>query len=190
MKLPLTFRPELLVEEDPGRYRTDCMLFVRECAPLGGNAALVATNRRALIILPVEADMGDVDGLVSVEALRFARGLLGDERDEKLHILLPSICHVHLRLLEKEIAVMDHTGLRATFPRPEGEFPRYEGVIPMPSAVGPTVSLSVNYLRDLADAAGENHISVALEGGDTAPRRVFQERSGAIGVLMPITKEQ
>lgn len=182
MKLPHAFKPELLVEAEAGRYRTDCMLFVRECAPLGGKAALVATNRRALIVLPVETEKDDVDGLVSIAAMRCAR-------EREAHPSLVGLFHVHMRLLEKEIQVVNRGTLVATFPRPEGEFPRYEGVIPEPKDGAPTVSLSVQYLRDLADAAGENHVAVTLEGGKDAPHRVFQTHTGAIGVLMPITPE-
>lgn len=155
---------------EASRYAMQHVMFRRECSVVGG-PALIATNGRSLSFLAVAADDGDVDGLICKDALRFAAKRGGRIR----------LTATHAEVLATGGAV------RASFPRPEGEFPKAEAVVPDSSKAKARVALSIEYLRELAETFGAHGIMLEIFGEDGA-QRVTPIDLGAhhVGAIMPM----
>ena len=71
MLIPMSAKVEKVAAKEPGRYAMHAVQFERKSAL--GCPALIATDGRALVVVPVEAEEHDTDGFVTREALDAAR---------------------------------------------------------------------------------------------------------------------
>lgn len=137
---------------------------------------LLATNGYALASVPVELEPGDVDGPVTVEALKASRK--GKSWEASIE------CNGSLKVADG-----------VTYPRPDlGEFPSTEKALEDAKASPKVVRIGLNAkkLRDLADALGasDGRIVLEIEAPDKAVLVWALEAPGALGVIMPVTIEE
>lgn len=175
MQIPRECKIEKACAKEPGRYAwTDVLLRRNE----DGSGTLAATDGRKLVTITVEGlEPDETDGLIPVEAIKRAR--------KHPHGILTANGHVEC------------DGVK--WDRPTGEFPKYEAVMPAfkPGSEGTvTVALDAKYLHEIADAFGEDAVSITFKVTDgkadkfapllVLPANCFKsERRRA--ALMPIT---
>jgi hypothetical protein len=194
---------ERLVPSENSRYTINHLYFDAE------NGRLVATNGHALLVVPCQAEPGDLTGLISVESILDFRKMLKASG-------FSSSCRF---TAEKEQLVLEDTinKKRRTYVRPVGDFPNYANLIPDVSGP-PTISFNPHVLRKLVEAmpyeevagrspGGEIVESVSLwvvpelqkgkevrnwkgaDGKPTNPPTILVKASaqGALGIFMPVT---
>lgn len=135
---------------------------------------LIATNGKALVVLPVEREEGDVDGYVTADALAAAR----------------KVGH------KTELAQIKCNGLYAlangaTMPRDtmlEGcNFPNIEQVIPTNTEGRKIIALNAKLLADIAKALDADNLRLEIAGENEAVIvRGSRADSKAFAVLMPV----
>lgn len=162
------------------RYMTSGVKFEKD------PGRLIATNGRIMVVVPVEDTDGDVDGIISPDAMKLAGK--GGKKGETTIASLDSVARVFLK---------EGT---ADFPHLEANFPDWEVVQPKASTTDLNITLSGAYLKDIVDAlgtAGDDLDGVKfqfkLKKGqidDNAPVRVeaASPLNGAYGCIMPICR--
>lgn len=180
MKLHRNGKPWLCAAKEAGRYGTEhpFLITLRD-----GTRAIAATDGRRLVLLPVECEEGDVDGVVTRDALAAAvKAVPNGGRAPEVR------CNGGLEVL-----------FGPTFPRPELDgrsFPDVESVVPMGEPEY-RITFNARYLAEVAQAMGTDSVTVELHGAD-APMIVLPDPGvndakpvpGARGLLMPIGPEK
>lgn len=148
------------------------------------NGRLVATDGNQLGVYTCEPEEGDVSGLISTEALKYARSKLR-------HTKIPNM--IKFRCLAEKIVVQDlANGHEMSFRRPQGEFPKYEQLFPQISGP-PTMTLNPYRMMDWIkgqkrEEIGKEVASISLwapqKEGDPIVMKCTP--NGAIGILMPV----
>lgn len=171
MKIPRNCLIEQCVIRQAGRLAIDHLYLDIETADGRRLGRLVATDGKALAVIFVEVDDGDVPGLVSTRALIAARELVGTRATVELH------CGV-LRLV---------TADGVSYPRPEGDYPKWRELIPSRAATT-EITLDARVLSRLAAAMGTHAVRLTL-GNPRQPLRVMpldEDAPAADGVMMMI----
>lgn len=133
---------------------------------------VVATDGKCLASVPVGVDDTDTSGLLSVQSMKYARGITHRFGD------------THLRC-EKSITMVDDT----TMPRPAVEnkiFPNYEALIPIQEPIC-EINIDVELLLKIAKAIGERFIKIKFYN-ETAVLKiepVDKHNPDLFGLLMP-----
>ena len=175
MKTPIQ-KLEKMVSKNPLRSSMNhCHLDTKK-----GN--LVATNGKALVIVPVEIEDGDTSGAISKEGLKAAR------RDRKGDRSLS---------VNGNETVSTGPDAGKTFPRPEaGNFPNYIGVLPTKGKAQFSISLSAELLETVCAAIKGGDRSVCGEENFTRLTFHFKEANsaglveagnGATAAIMPLS---
>jgi len=140
MKLPKNCKVELCVSDDKARWT----LTAPYLDMADGYGKLVATNGKIMAVVPVETGEHDVDGWVSIDAIKSGRKL-GTRLESEIEITCNGVC-----------ALKNGN----SFPRPNQsdescKFPNWRGVIP-PCDRESAFSVTINpeLLLDLARAIG------------------------------------
>jgi len=150
-----------------------------ECAELKGDR-LYATNGRAMVVIPVDLDEGDVDGAVPRQALVEA-------------VKAPAKASASVRA--NGSVIVDTKSGPLTMPRPDDlNFPNWDLIKSEASGDEITFKIGINakLLLDLAKAMGSTDSVVTLtvhakEGsGTTKPIAVDVRGSDASGFVMPV----
>lgn len=132
--------------------------------------ALIATDGRGLVIVPVEAGEGDVTGMIPVAAILAARKAAGRGQ--------PAILSAN-----GDVKLPDGR----TFPRPVHQFPDFAAVIP---AGQPTLSVTLNakLLANLVSGMGVHEIRMEFHaGGSPIALRGLDGAASVSALLMPMT---
>lgn len=151
---------------------------------------LVATNGLAMVVTSVEAERGEISGMVPVAALRaYWAALAKVNWNERL---------VGIFCFKENVVVSDlmNGGHEQVFPRgsQSATFPNYEAVLPAEKDVDiegpPTITFDINLLVDLVAAiglAGDKAVSIwASKDPKGGSLLVKTSAQGPIGVLMPM----
>jgi hypothetical protein len=105
------------------------------------NGRLVVTNGHALVIAAVEPEDEDVTGVLSVEAIQYARWLVRRHYSS------------YFKCVAKEYEFDDGTRM----PRPQGEFPDYAAIVPE-IAGPPTATFNPELLAQIVAAFPKREI--------------------------------
>lgn len=175
MKTPIQ-KLEKMVSKNPLRSSMNhCHLDAEK-----GN--LVATNGKALVMIPVEIDDGDTSGAVSTAGLKAAR------RDKKG---------------DRSLSVNGNESIKTgpdagkTFPRPEaGTFPNYNAVLPDKGKAKFSISLSAELLEmvcaaikggDRSVSGEENFTRLTFHFKDSKSGVLIEAGNGATAAIMPLS---
>lgn len=173
-----------VLKSEPGRYAMHAASLEIE----DGMGRLVATNGRALAVVPVELSEGDEPGLVPREAIGAPpQNVEGLDDDGEWYSVRAALPQAEIRVRKGGSSVThDHKA-------PEGEFPKWNSVLPAADAPGTlVVKLSTELLHDLARAIGAAEKGVTLRipqpGADGEIRTAIrvEGEDGAVGAIMPI----
>lgn len=164
--------------KDSTRFGMQHIRLEKDVAVVGGAAALVATNGRALAVVAVEEAEKDTAGPVTVEALKAAA-----KPDGRYGRPASLVCNDELRAPLKGM----------TFTRPEdATFPTWQAVIPETSPKTVTFGINADTLADLASALGASEGKVVLEITQDAEGKVTSAirvramyRGDRLGAIMP-----
>lgn len=168
MRFNKRFQPEKVLDKKSGRPLLGHVHLNAEAE------MLEATDRKAIVRIPVEVEPGDVSGLISTDALAAGR------KEERLKCFPET-------LETSEVS----------FKRPEedGTYPDLEAFIPVDEDLVWRVGLNVQALAKLSAAlgtdevvlefvAGEDGLPSSLKGFRVSP--LGRNRKGQIGLLMPV----
>ena len=142
MRFPKNCKIEALADSDGGRFMLSHVWLDVE------GARLIASDGKALVIVPVEVEEGDVTGPIPVEVIKAAKAQTKGPKDAAVIL---------------SCGEADLIGLGVKWPRPaKGEYPNFERVIPKDKAVI-RFGVNVAYLRDLAGALSPDTGFIALD---------------------------
>lgn len=156
MEIKKSYKPELVAAKDDGRLPLNHLLLERESALEGGGPALIATNGRMLVIVPVEAESADVDGLIPVEALKAARKIGPKSRNAVLSA-------------NGRVEYQTKDGGSTSVERPEGKWPPYRSVIPKPDHAWVTLCVNAEYLLAVQKAMGASGLTICFDPAGNRP---------------------
>lgn len=180
MKLHKSCKIESITSHDETRYAIcESYLSIKD-----GAATLVATNGKAMAMLPVLLDEGDVSGYVSENALKLARKQ--DKRSDFATVYLNGVA----KLSDGSTMPREGTAKDATFPKWEQVFPKDESLHTQ------TIALDAKLLWELAQAMGTQGVVLRVKDGVSAilvsPTATSHHKwnkpacDGAKGILMPV----
>lgn len=180
MRFPKGCELDRVAAREPGRYSIHGVRVER--LPDGSGRA-VATDGRALAIVPVELEEGDdleaggrtLSREAWIEARRGAR-------EGEAYAELNGCAKVRGRS-----GIVSSSYL-------EGEFPKYADIVPEHDPHAPSFALNAEYLASIQRALGADSIrlQVQVERGrvqPTRPYRITGGREGSVAVLMPVTSD-
>lgn len=158
MKIPKTPRPESVTDKSGTRFALEHPYFT------GGE--LVATDGRAIVVVPVESEPGDLPGYVPSAALSSAR------REDK-PLALTS---------EREVWIRDRgwKRLQAVWPKWKQAM---DEAAPKPGAF--RVRFAVEVLRSILVGVGGEHVTLTFNPSDPHAA-VLVEGAEAMGAVMPM----
>lgn len=139
---------------------------------------VVATNGKALAVVPVELEDGDTDGHIPTAALAHYRKL-SKKHHEEVSLKLNGTAHVH-----------DYRdSVSASYPRPgDLRFPDWRDIREdkklFSTPVTVTIKLDAALLHKLAQAVGNDWVTLEIRSNKDAVK-VNGDR-GAYGLIMPI----
>lgn len=146
---------------------------------VGDDWRLIATDSYKLAMVPVEGHPDDVEGFVSLDAIKAARKTSYGE----------IVCNGECRV----------SGDGASYPRPTpGEPPRLDKIIgdlvERDSSGSITIGLNAKLLHELAQAIGTEVVAITIDTEVTRkPLRVTApagDPAEAVGILMPVDLER
>lgn len=168
MKIHKACKVESIASTDATRYSiTEPFLSIKD-----GAARLVATNGKAMAILPVLLDEGDVQGYVSGAALKAARKT--DKRCENITVFLNGVA----KLADGATLPREGQAKDATFPNWEQVNPKDE------SAHTTTIAFDAKLLWELAQAMGTQGVILKIKD-NAAPFIITPCGAGDFGEVKP-----
>ena len=171
------YQPHHVMAQFPGRYRMDTAQLEIE----DGRGRLIATNGRALAVLPVELHEEDRPGTVPGEALGLQPVEVSD-CDECFEE-----CATPIPPMPGEIIVGQQGCKRLVeYAAPDGKFPEWRPVLPATDAKYESeFVISPTLLLQLARALGsESMVRLRVQRDKKAPVRVEVPGDEAVGALM------
>lgn len=167
MKISSKYKPELICSKD----RTRGVLLDANVRLVKGKPALVATDGRRLVVVPVEAEEKEF-GPVPKEAIQLARA----KRQDKKQSVVKMILNGKIEL---------ENGW--TLPRPKQEglanYPNVDHVIPEERNTDMKICFNAKMLHELAQAMGVEVVTLKFQPNGAI--LVTAENEEAYGVLMP-----
>lgn len=192
MKIPYECKIEGATGSDPKRAHYHLLLNTKPdgVKPESGLGHLIATNGRALVILPVEITAEDKSGIIAKEAIEIERGRatnghLEEDRDGKL---------VHSdRDLNIECATDAALIGPISVKRPDLQYPNIAGILSEDKSAEVTpmtkVSLNAKYLLEIQEAMGAGAVTLEFLGTNKPIRvrpAVRSAGGGSQAILMPV----
>lgn len=159
MKIPKSPRPESVTDKSGTRYALENPYFT--------GSELVATDGRAIVVVPVESEPGDLPGYVPSAALSAARR--GDKS---------------IRLSDPDEVWLNDRGWK----RPKAVFPKWQQAIPEPPAEPFRVRFAVEVLRSILVGVGGEHVDLTFNLSDPHAAVLVEGRE-ARGAVMPMRME-
>lgn len=186
MKIPNNALPHKVAstDADPLRRNINCLKLEMD----DKGARLIATDGRALVVLPVETEDGDTPGLIPRQALEMASDpeLRQVTIDDDMGNLKDVTGPTTLALSEHKAVLTD--GLEVV--RPALDWPKWESVATTAPAEECTrIALNARLLLNIQEALGADWVTLQIKnavspirvtsGYNTTPKEAF-------GVLMPV----
>lgn len=190
MQYPKACKPHVCAAKDEGRYVLNAVRFEKKCSVVDDGPALVATDGKVLVVVPVTSADYDIEGPLPTDLLKQAKARRG--RDE-----------IVVEARNGKASAVTSKGDTLRMDRPvTGDFPRYDKVIPKHTSGWLRVALNPKLLLRLAQGLGSEevvHMRIQIpegKGGQLLPEKGVsapilvspaQEGPDSIGVLMPMT---
>lgn len=153
---------------------------------------IIATDGRCLTVIPVHEVAADSLGLLSADAIRYAR---------KVQKVVFECCECGAECVCEDLpnieinasaeAIMLPSG--ESFPRPtKVQFPDWRKVLPKEEMTR-VISLDVELLEKVCQAIGTKKVTIEISGPEQAMRITpgnSHERDGSFGLLMPMKRDE
>ena len=172
---------ECCTAKEAGRFAMNHLYFYKRAAPVDGRPALVATDGRILVVVPVTDAEWDVEGLIPTDCVKAAAKAA---RRGEVVVHAPN----------GQVKVLTRDGMVSTLRPDEGEYPDVWSTFPGGTRGWHRFGIDAEQLLKVQRGMGAKTVVISVKPGkDSRTPYVVEPRGGCeggIGLVMPVTLEE